>query len=91
MYHFTFEADLHNFSHAWRTDSPVGDIHLSIRMPPSATYQFPSGPNFNPRGLLKPLAITLLVVSHSKTFPSSSSYLSRHNYFLFFLLLVFLV
>src|SRR5919197_3150407 len=26
--------------------------------PPSATYRFPSGPNFRPRGLLKPVAKT---------------------------------
>src|SRR5580700_2769705 len=26
--------------------------------PPSATYRFPSGPNFNPRGLFNPVAKT---------------------------------
>src|SRR5207245_206280 len=25
-------------------------------IPPSATYKFPSGPNFNPRGLFRPVA-----------------------------------
>src|SRR5450432_1307436 len=29
--------------------------------PPSATYRFPSGPNLSPRGLLRPVANTLLV------------------------------
>src|ERR1700678_1631712 len=28
-------------------------------MPPSATYRKPSGPNFNPRGLFKPVAKTV--------------------------------
>jgi len=28
-------------------------------IPPSATYKFPSGPNFNPRGLFRPVAKTL--------------------------------
>lgn len=48
---------------------PTGGItwaHLTEELvppiPPSATYKYPSGPNFKPRGLLNPVAKTLVVV-----------------------------
>ncbi len=41
-------------------------MHVVVLVPPtpaSATYNSPSGPNFRPRGSLKPVATTLLVVT----------------------------
>src|SRR5262245_24852591 len=39
----------------------AGVVNVEPPRPPSATYSLPSGPNFNPRGLLRPVAKTEIV------------------------------